>query len=185
MTLAIWKFDENHDTKSEVFKQNYENNPEFRIKVRIWQIITAKIFLDPAFEKFYDFFLKDNNFHTSAFLECIWKIDLMLNEDNYRVRYSRFEEKVDHIISILHGNENILHDLKTAILWDRLFLLWRDLKANIDILKDEKKIQEVKIGIQFFIDTEFAALKWELTNLKISRTTGIFAKKVKHALKQK
>jgi len=40
----------------------------------------------------------------------------MLNEDNYRVRYSRFEEKVDHIISILHGNENILHDLKTAIL---------------------------------------------------------------------
>lgn len=183
MTLAIWKFDE--DAKSENFKNNYENDQEFRIKVRIWQIITAKIFLDPAFEKYYDFFLKDNHFHTTAFIECIWKIDLMLNEDNYRVRYSRFEEKVDHIISILQGNANILQDLKNAILWDRLFLLWRNLQANIEIIKDINKINEVKTGIQFFIDVEFWALKWDIANLKVSHTTWIFAKKIKEALESK
>lgn len=167
------------------FNSKYHSDIEFRIKVIVGQIIIGKIFLDSYFEKYYNNFIAHWIFDSQKFLKCVWKIDLMLDGENYKIRYENFENDIMIIMSIIQGNKDILDDLKESIIWDLHFILWNDFVSDLEIIRQPQMIQKVKEWILCFLDLQYKKLQSSIIQSHISKTKTDFIRKIERALKQK
>lgn len=157
-----------------------------KIKILVWDIITAKIFLDPFFEKYYHNFIDISwNFNMSMLMNCIWEVEKKLMWNNYKIRYSNFEKYIGIISVILQWNENILNELKESIIWDLETILWDNLTSQIENFKNSFTISTVKSGIHSFIEQQFQELQSEIWKWKLSNIRNEFIKKIAKALEKK
>lgn len=162
---------------------------DFIIKEFIWKIITAKIFLYVYFEKFYPKFLTCENgtclFDAQAFHQCIMKIQEKLKWENYKIRYSSFEEKIEIIISILEGKETVLNELKESIQFDLAASLWEDIKPQINFFQDKANLSITKNWIIAYINTQMKNLETTLSVIKVEKTMSEFVRRIQQVIAKK
>lgn len=162
-----------------------ENNDIQKIKTYVWNIITAKIFLDNFFEKYYHNFIDENgNFCQTTFQKCIEIVEKRFAGDNYKIRYSNFEKYSRIITSILQGSENSFPELKESIICDLDAILWENLTTKIENFKNKKTISTVQIWIQSFVEKEFHTLEMMILDAKLSTIRNDFIDKIAQVLKK-
>lgn len=163
-----------------------ENNDIQKIKTYVWNIITAKIFLDNFFEKYYHNFIDENgNFCQTTFQKCIEIVEKRFAGDNYKIRYSNFEKYSRIITSILQGVENSFPELKESIICDLDAILWENLTTKIENFKNKKTISTVQTWIQSFVEKQTATLQKNITQLQILDIKNDFVVKVAKAIEKK
>ncbi len=160
------------------FNKDYNNSIELKVKVIIWHILIANIFLDSYFEKYYINFIKNGYFDLQSFVKSTWYIDLMLYWDNYTDRYSWFDSLQDSLGELLTGN-SILSTLRESIIWDIILVIGKtDFEENfilvpydLKIIDDNDSIEKVKHWIYNFVQNQTFELKnivfwWEMQGIK-------------------
>lgn len=171
--------------ESWVNRQN-ENNDIQKIKTYVWNVITAKIFLDNFFEKYYHNFIDENGtFCQTTFQKCIEIVEKRFAGDNYKIRYSNFEKYSRIITSILQGSENSFPELKESIICDLDAILWENLTTKIENFKNKKTISTVQTWIQSFVEKQTATLQKNITQLQILDIKNDFVVKVAKAIEKK
>lgn len=162
-----------------------ENNDIQKIKTYVWNIITAKIFLDNFFEKYYHNFIDENgNFCQTTFQKCIEIVEKRFAGDNYKIRYSNFEKYSRIITSILQGSENSFPELKESIICDLDAILWENLTTKIENFKNKKTISTVEIWIQQFVEKQTSILQKSIIQLQILNIKNDFILKVAKAIEK-
>ncbi len=164
----------------------YDSNNIDTIKILVWNIITAKIFLDPFFEKYYHNFLNnDSSFNMDVFTNSIWEVGKKFTGNNYKIRYTNFEKYIGVISLILRGNEHILKELKESIIWDLEAILWENLTTEIENFKNITTITRVKNGIHTFVEKEFQILQELVMTAKLNNIRNDFIDKIAQVLKKR
>lgn len=168
------------------FTNKLKNNDTFKVKVAIWHVLIAKVFLDVYFEKYYINFIKDWKFDKNAFLWSVWYIDIMLNWENYTDRYKSFEDMQDLIVEFLVESDKIPLTLRQSIISDLNNIIWKkdeygnEIAAPYSLNFEKNKLlnQKVKKAIEDFLESE----KIKLRNLLIKWVRSSFLRKVKAVL---
>lgn len=173
MWIESWKSSPNQNTDIQ------------KVKTYVWNIITAKIFLDHFFEKYYHNFIDENeDFYEPTFQKCIEIVEKRFAGDNYKIRYSNFEKYSRIITSILQWVENTFPELKESIIWDLDAILWENLTTKIENFKNKKTISTVEIWIQQFVEKQTSILQKSIIQLQILNIKNDFILKVAKAIEK-
>lgn len=155
------------------FKEKYEKNIDFRLKVIVWHILLSKILLHQSLDNYLSNFFRDWEFDSEKFMNFVWNVDLKLDWDNYKVRYSSFEQ-IENLQNLLWENKLILSSLKDSIVLDFSWLIWI-VSYSTDFERNKWKVIE---WIERFLDNQYGELKKVVWEIQSKETVSDFESQI-------